>query len=302
MDDKEFAKISDVPTHALTFSLTPILSARRIHIIVPGAFKAESVRKTLDLPVSEANPASGLRLPNVLPNVRIYLDKAAASLSLVAQATKVDLVFQISEDLPVRAEKFKFNLTKILADNPDQIFFIGIETNIGESQKSQIMPIYKAIDEIRDLKSADGKDLFPNLIVRRAKAKDLVSTVKDLNKIGKLKFNNAFIGARRVSVDSKIYDPIGEGKAWISAIDDSNAGDYLPVFEAITLNMMAYLNADVTAIKNFYDAISDKPIDPAVLQEMIRNKIIYILPKAAKFDAKQLRALYELAHQVYTAA
>ncbi|MDP2929515.1 MAG: hypothetical protein Q8O01_05585 [Candidatus Omnitrophota bacterium] len=217
--------------------------------------------------------------------------------------TSAILVAQVSEDLPVRAEKFKFNLTKILAENPDQIFFIGIETDIGESQKSQIMPIYRAIDEIKDLKDADGKDLFPNLIVRRAKAKDLVSTANDLNKMGKLEFKNAFIGARRVSVDSKIYDSIkGEGRAWISAIDDLNAGDYLPVFEAITLNMMAYLNADVTAIKNFYDAISDRPIDPAALQEMIRNRIIYILPKAAKFDAKQLRALYELARQVYTAA
>lgn len=82
----------------------------------------------------------------------------------------------------------------------------------------------------------------------------------------------------------------------------SRQGDYLPVFEAITLNMMAYLNADKTAIKNFYDAISDKPIDPTVLQGMIRNRIIYILPRATKFDTKQLRELYELAQQVYTAA
>ena len=118
-----------------------------------------------------------------------------------------------------------------------------------------------------------------------------------------MSFNNAFIGARKGSVDSKIYDPIGgEGKAWISAIDDSIADDYIPVFEAITLNMMAYLGADTAAIKDFYDAISDKPIDTAALQDMIRNRIIYILPRAAKFDARQLKKLYELAHQVYTAA
>ena len=67
----------------------------------------------------------------------------------------------------------------------------------------------------------------------------------------------------------KAYDVIkGEGRAWISAIDDSKPGDYLPVFEAITLNMMAYLNADLTAIKNFYDAISDKPIDPKIIDPM----------------------------------
>ena len=213
------------------------------------------------------------------------------------------LMAQISKDLPVRAQIFKSNLIRILSENPDQIFFIGIETDIGESQKAQIMPIYKAIDDIKDLRGADDKPLFPNLIVRREKAKKLVETVSELNKLGRLEFSNAFIGARKGSVDSKIYDPIGgEGKAWISAIDDSIADDYIPVFEAITLNMMAYLGADTAAIKDFYDAISDKPIDTAALQDMIRNRIIYILPRAAKFDARQLKKLYELAHQVYTAA
>jgi len=88
VDDGEFEKTSDVPTHALTFSLTPIISGRRIHIMVPREFKAESVRRSLDLPISEKNPASGLRLPRVLPNVSIYLDEAAASKSKVALKAK----------------------------------------------------------------------------------------------------------------------------------------------------------------------------------------------------------------------
>jgi hypothetical protein len=219
------------------------------------------------------------------------------------QELRVTLASQIFEDLPVRAQVFKANLTRILAEYPDQLFFMGIETDIGESQKAQIMPIYKAIDEIRDMQDANGKPLFPNLMVRRAKAGELASMVSDLNTKGKLNLNNAFIGARKVSVDNKAYDAIkGDGRAWISAIDDSKPGDYLPVFEAITLNMMAYLNADLTAIKNFYDAISDKPIDPKALQDMLKNRIIYILPKITAFDTKQLRDLYELAHQVYIAA
>jgi hypothetical protein len=227
----------------------------------------------------------------------------AGAQSPVSTQTPTQLKAQISEDLPVRAKIFASNLTRILAEHPDQLFFMGIETDIGESQKTQIMPIYKAIDQIENMTDSSGKRLFPNLMVRRGKAEELVAMVGDLNREGKLNFNNAFIGARKVSVDSKLYDSIkGEGRAWISAIDDTNAGDYIPVFEAITLNMMAYLNADVTAIKNFYDAISDKPIDPGVLQDMIRNRIIYILPKATKFDTKQLRELYELAHQVYIAA
>lgn len=227
------------------------------------------------------------------------------AVTTTVQAPVVSNYFEgISEGLRVRAKVFAANLTRILAENPDQLFFMGIETDIGGSQKAQIMPVYKAIDQIENMTDNNtGKRLFPNLIVRRAKAGELVTMVRDLNKEGKLNLNNTFIGARKINVDNKAYDAIkGEGRAWISAIDDSRPGDYLPVFEAITMNMMAYLSADMSAIKNFYDAISDEPIDPGVLQDMIKNRIIYILPKATAFDTKQLRELYELAHQVYIAA
>lgn len=209
----------------------------------------------------------------------------------------------LSDDLPVRAKLFATNLAQILAQHPDQLFFMGIETDIGVDQKAQIMPIYKAIDEIKEMKDADGKPLFPNLMVKRGKAADLVTEVASLKEDGKLALNNTFIGARKLSVDNRLYDSIkGEGRAWISAIDDSRPGDYLPVFESITLSMMAYLNADISAIKNFYDALSDKPADAAVLQDMVRNRIIYILPRSTKFDIKQLRDIYELAQQLHTAA
>jgi hypothetical protein len=210
---------------------------------------------------------------------------------------------QTSEALPLYAKIFAANLAQILSQHPDQLFFMGIETDIGLDQKAQIMPIYKAIDQIKEMKNSDGKPFFPNLMVKRGKAADLVTEVASLKEDGKLALNNTFIGARKLSVDNRLYDSIkGEGNAWIAAIDDSRPGDYLPVFESITLSMMAYLNAEVAAIKNFYDAISDKPIDPAVLQDMVRNRIIYILPRSTKFDIKQLRDLYELAQQLHTAA
>ncbi|MDD5436446.1 MAG: PfkB family carbohydrate kinase [Candidatus Omnitrophica bacterium] len=84
VDDKEFKKRSDVPTHALTFSLRPILDANSIYIMVPQGFKARAVRDSLDGEVSEAAPASGLRLPHVLPHARVYLTKEAAALSETA--------------------------------------------------------------------------------------------------------------------------------------------------------------------------------------------------------------------------
>jgi glyceraldehyde 3-phosphate dehydrogenase len=233
--------------------------------------------------------------------------KTIATLGEAVEATKTTPVesapVSIEKDLPYRAEVFKANLLQILAEHRDQVFFIGIETDIGEAQKAQIMPVYKVIDEIKERKDSSGEYLFPNLIVIRGTAQNLAATVQGLNKEGRLNLNNAFIGARKASVDNKIYDAIaGENGAWISAIDDSSASDYLPVFEAITLNMMAYVNADFAAIKNFYDAISDKPIDPGVLQDMLKKRIIFILPRATKLDTKQLRELYELAQQIYVAA
>lgn len=85
VDDNVFARKTDVPTHALTFTLPPIFGARSIHIVVPGAHKAEAVRSTLDGPVTERVPASGLRLLEVLPKVKFYLDKSSAALSEVAR-------------------------------------------------------------------------------------------------------------------------------------------------------------------------------------------------------------------------
>lgn len=85
VDDGEFMKLEDVPTHALTFTLPPIFESRKIHIMVPKGFKAEAIRRTLDGPISEEVPASGLRMPSILPKVKFYLDKDSARLSKVAQ-------------------------------------------------------------------------------------------------------------------------------------------------------------------------------------------------------------------------
>jgi len=219
---------------------------------------------------------------------------------------------RISKDLPVRAKEFAFNLMQVLAKNLDQIFFIGIETDIGESQEAQIMPLRKAVDAIQEMKDAAGKSLFPNLIVKRAKAAELASTVVEMNtmeaakdevKSGKLDLSRVFIAARKTSVESGAFNAIeGEGRAWISAIDDSASGDYIPVFEAITLNMMAYLGADMPVIKEFYERISNGPIDIETLKKMLTNRIIYILPRVTKIEGEQLRKLYELARQAYIAA
>jgi glucosamine-6-phosphate deaminase len=72
-----FAGLDDVPETAVSMSITQILKAREILVIVPDARKAEAVRATLEAEIAPAVPASILRTH---ANVTVYLDEPAASL------------------------------------------------------------------------------------------------------------------------------------------------------------------------------------------------------------------------------
>lgn len=219
---------------------------------------------------------------------------------VVRKKSAEEFIARASEDMTARSVDFKDNLLRILAENKEKLFFIGIENDIGKDQKAQMMPIWRAIDQIEGMTDQNGKRLFPNLTVKRATAGELVNEIQDMRSKGLLALDRVFLVTRKESVDAKMLEPV-EG-SWISAIDDSSSDDYLPVFEAITINMMAYLKADINKIKDLYDAISENPIDPAALQDMLKNRIIRILPKVTRFDSAELRRLYELAAQIYTAA
>jgi glucosamine-6-phosphate deaminase len=66
-----FARLDEVPTHALTLTLPAIHAARAIVCVVPGERKAEAVERTLDGPIGPACPATILRTH---PNATLFLD------------------------------------------------------------------------------------------------------------------------------------------------------------------------------------------------------------------------------------
>ncbi len=72
-----FARIDEVPTHALTLTVPTILSARTIACVVPGDNKAAAVARMLTGPIGPESPASALRAH---PDATLFLDAAAASL------------------------------------------------------------------------------------------------------------------------------------------------------------------------------------------------------------------------------
>jgi glucosamine-6-phosphate deaminase len=76
VEDECFARITDVPTRAVTLTIPALLSGRRLFCVVPGAGKAAAVRATLEEPLSTAWPSTVLRQH---PACTLYLEPASAS-------------------------------------------------------------------------------------------------------------------------------------------------------------------------------------------------------------------------------
>jgi len=74
--DGAFTTIDLVPRLAMTVTMSTILAARAISVVVPGPTKAAAVARTLDGPIEVACPASALRRH---PDVVMFVDEAAAT-------------------------------------------------------------------------------------------------------------------------------------------------------------------------------------------------------------------------------
>jgi len=66
-----FARLAEVPTHALTLTVPTLLAAREAYCVVPGAAKRPAVERTLRGEIEPACPASVLRRHG---DARLYLD------------------------------------------------------------------------------------------------------------------------------------------------------------------------------------------------------------------------------------
>ena len=77
VNDGEFASVDLVPEHALTMTISALMSCRTVVGIVPDSRKAEAVKLALTGPVSESCPASILRTHD---DAVLFLDKDAAGL------------------------------------------------------------------------------------------------------------------------------------------------------------------------------------------------------------------------------
>ena len=77
VNDGCFAKIDDVPTHALTLTVPALMAGKELYCIVPAKTKAKAVYETLNGEVTPACPASVLRNHEC---ATLYLDPDSSSL------------------------------------------------------------------------------------------------------------------------------------------------------------------------------------------------------------------------------
>jgi glucosamine-6-phosphate deaminase len=71
-----FERFEDVPERALTLTIPTLFKVPKLIVSVPGHRKAQSVRRTLEEPISTACPSTILRTH---PDVTLYLDSESAS-------------------------------------------------------------------------------------------------------------------------------------------------------------------------------------------------------------------------------
>jgi glucosamine-6-phosphate deaminase len=71
-----FKSLEEVPERALTLTIPTMLKIPKLIVSVPGPRKAQSVRRTLEEPISTGCPATILRTH---PDVTLYLDRDSAA-------------------------------------------------------------------------------------------------------------------------------------------------------------------------------------------------------------------------------
>jgi glucosamine-6-phosphate deaminase len=71
-----FKSLEEVPERALTLTISTLLKIPKLIVSVPGPRKAQSVRRTLEEPISTGCPATILRTH---PDVTLYLDRDSAA-------------------------------------------------------------------------------------------------------------------------------------------------------------------------------------------------------------------------------
>ncbi|MGB3057238.1 MAG: hypothetical protein WBC16_03705 [Candidatus Omnitrophota bacterium] len=223
-----------------------------------------------------------------------------------------------TEDIILRADLFYQQISHMLERHPYSPLILAFDTDLGKQrQHAQIQEValaIRALSEMQKMLDDHGRPKYPLLrnvaiLSESGESGDLAQEVlmKRMEVSQEKKDLDVFtiVVTRKTGVDKNFGEIKEDGNTWISAIDDrtGNDHDYMPVFEAATLAMMAIVDpADIGRIKDFYNSIAKSPIDDDILKKMLEKKMFYVLPKISAMDPGQLRKLYENVRKIYLAA
>jgi len=239
--------------------------------------------------------------PKLLTMIREHLAEVNAEFPIPPEEPQVSTAEVSPEEflpdgtIEYQAQIFKTDLMRLLNKNPDTTFGVAIDIDLGgPEQRSQLeSALYDAVREVADL--------FPKMrcVKGSGESGELMQRLNALIDAGQLNPENIFVIAKNSNVQNGKFQNI-EKRAWITGIDDSKDGIYLPVFEAFTLNIMAYLGADLGSIKRFHDIIADEEITIDTIKAWLDRESIalYIVPRA-KPMTNDLRKIYKRVRQIY---
>jgi glucosamine-6-phosphate deaminase len=97
VNDGCFASIDEVPTHALTLTVPALMSGRYLFCMVPARTKARAVYQTVHDPISEAIPATCLRMHE---NAVLYTDAESAEMLFPAHVPTLSVASQPDRSKP----------------------------------------------------------------------------------------------------------------------------------------------------------------------------------------------------------
>ena len=258
--------------------------------------------------------ATGEKEGRIIVDVGSLKTEEEAALRQKEQAEKEE--FFTSPKIMARAQLLKNNIMSLLEKDPKKTFIIAIDTDIAANQHAQIMALLRVVDQLKRMKTSDGKPAFPNLKVVRKSGKEqklhdhLIQMFQD-GEDKTLDLENVLMVVSDSNYTNNEF-PRFTGLSWISVIYDSpltpeGESSYLPLLEAVTLTAMAALKADLAAVKGFfdtiaYDPVTLMPITETDLEAMLRNRTILIMPKMDKIPINDLTDLYKITSKIYLAA
>ncbi|MBF0493663.1 MAG: hypothetical protein HQL28_00850 [Candidatus Omnitrophica bacterium] len=208
-------------------------------------------------------------------------------------------------DIESGCARFRTNLENMLSKDPEKIFLFALDTDIGSFEGAEIIKLFKIIDSLGNATKNGGEKMYPNLRVVRGSASD--NTDRGLKSvIGKIKSREGnFLKDENILLlvnakNIREFDALS-GRALITAINDSGLDNfnYIPLVEMAAIAFMSEIGTDIDSLKNLIDLISKEPVDVVALREMLKNRIITIIPKPAPLGYEGLRQLYERMQEVY---